>query len=65
MEFLKTDVPGYVKDADTGALINTNESEYNAYKARMKLFLENKDLKNKINTLEDDIQMIKEMLGKK
>lgn len=65
MSYIKTDVQGYLKDPDTGALINTNEAEYITYKARMNLFLENRELKTKLSSLEDDIQLIKEMLGNK
>ena len=64
MKFIKTNVDGYVKDPTNGAIINTNDSEYHSYKTKINLAIENKELKKRIASLEDDIQMIKEMLGK-
>jgi hypothetical protein len=65
MGYVKTNIDGYVKDPTNGAIINTNDSEYISYKTKIGLALENRELKKRISTLEDDIQMIKEMLGKK
>lgn len=65
MNYIKTNINGYVKDLDNGAIINTNDAEYHSYKTKVNLVIENRELKNRISTLENDINMIKEMLGKK
>lgn len=65
MAYEKTNIDGYVRDPTNGAILNTNDSEYQSYKTKVNLIIENKELKKRISNLEDDIQMIKEMLGKK
>lgn len=65
MQYVKTNINGYVKDPTNGAIINTNDNEFLSYKTKVNLAIENRELKNRISSLENDIEMIKEMLGKK
>lgn len=57
MSQVKTNVPGWVKDTDTGVIINTNKSQLDNLKAQRK--------KNKqIEALESEVQIVKTMMLK-
>ena len=57
MNQVKTNVPGWVKDTDTGVIINTNKSQLDNLKAQRK--------KNKqIEALESEVQIVKTMMLK-
>lgn len=58
---IKTNVPGYYKDSDTNAVINTS-NEYDTMKAQRKKSQEFESMKQKINKVENDINDIKSML---
>ena len=58
-----------VRDMDSGAVINTNRSEYERYVKQKRLFQErNSQIEqinkhtNEINSIKDDLQEIKSML---
>jgi len=59
---VKTQVPGYVKDTETGVVINTDVNGYSLYKAHRAKLLSNKDLNAKVMKMEDDISEIKTLL---
>lgn len=59
---MKTNVPGYIKDEETGAVINTNMSELEAYKQQLAQLKKQKALETKINSMESDISEIKNLL---
>lgn len=56
----------FVRDTDTGAILNTDKLEFNNYNAqreiRMKEQIEKEQIKGKINQIESDIQDIKNMI---
>lgn len=62
-KYYKTDFEGLMKDPQSGAVLNVDNSKLDAYKKR-KQFMEN-NIKNtdRINKVENDIQEIKEMLS--
>ena len=66
----KTNIDGLSKDVSTGAVINTDKSAYEMYKAQRKVALEQqKTLQNvneihqEVETLKQDINDIKSMLS--
>ena len=62
-KYFNTDVEGLVKDPNSGAVLNIDNSRLEAYKrqkAAMKLNLENNE---RINKVEKDLNDIKEMLS--
>lgn len=63
-----TKVPGFERDKDTKAIMNTNEQEYQNYLMMRRKFVENKSLEEKINTLEvrmNNLQGVLEQILKK
>lgn len=56
----------FVRDMTTGAVINTDISEYQNYKIQKQLKqkeeMEKTELKNKVETMELDLREIKELL---
>lgn len=60
--YLKTDVHGLVKDSNSGAVLNVDNRQLDAYK-KQKYFMEskNKDTE-RLNRVENDLSQIKEML---
>lgn len=62
MAFQKTSTPGYMKDPNTGAVINTATTEYQVYLAHRAKILSNKELSAKVDKLETDITEIKNLL---
>jgi hypothetical protein len=61
MPLIKTNVPGYYKDTDTNAIINTSD-EYQKYKQQRDKSKDYDALKNKVNKMENDISDIKNLL---
>lgn len=61
MPLIKTNVPGFYKDSETNAIINTNNDYEQIKKQKLKL-KEFDDLKNKVNTIESDMKDIKNLL---
>jgi wobble nucleotide-excising tRNase len=69
MEFLQTDVTGIVREAKSGALVNTNVDALVAYKKKKTLNKVVNDLNNdhkhtqeKLLRLEKDVSEIKQLL---
>ena len=61
-KYLKTEVDGLVKDINSGAILNVDNTALEAYR-RQKLAIESaKTANEKISKLENDIGDIKEML---
>ena len=62
----KTDLDGYVKDMNNGAVMNTDNAGLAAYKKRRELMKKERSeleaVKEDINTLKDDMNDIKSML---
>jgi hypothetical protein len=61
MSLIKTNVPGFYKDPETNAIINTND-DYMAYKSQRDKSKDYDNLKNKVNKMEGDISDIKNLL---
>jgi len=59
---LVEDLPGYVKDLNSKALINTNESELLLYKQRKLQTRQIEHLTEQINILSIEIDKIKQVL---
>ena len=62
-KYYKTDFEGLVKDPESGAILNVDNSKLEAYK-KQKLVLEN-NMRNteRISKVETDLNEIKEMLS--
>lgn len=61
-KYMETDVPGLVKDPNSGAILNVDNSKLDAYKKQKMFFEQKKNDSDRINKLEGDIIQIKEML---
>lgn len=59
---VKTNLPGYFKDTESGTIINKNIEEFKALKAKIKKAKEQEALAKKVDKLENDIQDIKSLL---
>lgn len=59
---IKTEEPGYMKDATTGAIINTNDDHYKRILAIRAEKKKGQDLCKRMNSLENDLREIKELL---
>ena len=60
--YLKTNLEGFVKDTNTGAILNVDNSKLEAYK-RQKQFINNTNRTNdRIEKVERDLSDIKDML---
>ena len=61
-EYIKVEgEPGFVRDQNTGAILNTNKSEIQQAKARKKARLEQQ---NELDNLKQDVSDMKIMLSK-
>jgi hypothetical protein len=61
-KYVKTEVDGLVKDVNSGAILNVDNSALDAYR-RQKMAVESaKTVNERISKLENDIGDIKEML---
>lgn len=61
MPLIKTNVPGFYKDSETNAIINTSD-DYLTFKSQKEKVKDYDNLKNKVNKLEGDISDIKNLL---
>lgn len=59
----KTNAEGFVKDRDSGLVINTNQAELMLIKEKRQRSSEIRTLQERIKNLEDKIQLIQEHLG--
>jgi hypothetical protein len=57
-----TDVDGYIKDTDTGAVLNINSQKLETYKKQKQVFETAKQTAERINKVECDLNDIKKML---
>jgi len=56
------DAPGYFKDTDTGAIINTDDDSYKSFLAQRESAKRNRDLCKRMNDVENDLRDIKNLL---
>ena len=59
---METDVPGLVKDPNSGAILNVDNGKLEAYRKQKLFFEQKKNDSQRITKLEGDIIEIKEML---
>lgn len=58
----QTNHQGYVKDTDTGVIINNNEEEFKKFLAVRESSKKNNDLCKRIGEVENDLRDIKSLL---
>lgn len=63
MTLEKTNIPGYMKDPKTGVVINHNTSEYDQYLANRSRIIELNSMKEKVNTMTNEMNELKMMLS--
>ena len=59
---LKTENKNFDKDPRTGALINNNKEQFEAYKRTKRTLQSNKQMASEINSLKQDMEEIKNTL---
>lgn len=64
MSLEKTNVPGYLKDRNSGVVINTQTAELTAFQKQKAAILERKNLQERIKTLEKEMAEQKLMFQK-
>lgn len=64
MSYAKTDVEGFVRDGSSRAILNTDNTGYMAYKQRRKALSENQRLQNEVDSLKDDVRLLKSAIEK-
>jgi len=57
-----TNHPGYVKDTDSGVIINNNEEEYKKFLAAREASKRNNSLCKRMTEVENDLRDIKSLL---
>ena len=57
-----TNHPGYVKDTDSGVIINNNEEEYKKFSAAREASKRNNSLCKRMTEVENDLRDIKSLL---
>ena len=62
MDYVKTDVNGLVRDVKTGAIINTNDAQLAAYRAKAARFREEENTKEELNNIKSEMSEIKALL---
>ena len=66
MTYEKTNVPGLLKDKETGAIINTNDSDHTAYQKQKESVKERQRLQKEVEHLkkqmEEQNKMIQQVL---
>lgn len=62
---MKTDLDGFVKDQDTGAVINTDFSDYDRYVSQKNQHKEYLKTKNDIASLQEEMAELKKLLLEK
>jgi hypothetical protein len=60
--YLLTDVEGYVKDSNSGAVLNTDTDGLESYKKRKQFFENTRNSTERINKIENDVRDIKKLL---
>jgi hypothetical protein len=60
--FVETNHPGYIKDTDSGVIINNNEEEYKKFLAAREASKRNHSLCKRITEVENDLRDIKGLL---
>lgn len=63
MNLVKTDAPNLFRDPDTGAVLNTNITEYRKIVESRRLANENQMLANEVNVLKNELTEIKNLLA--
>mgnify|MGYP003345180668 CR=1 FL=1 len=61
--FVQTSVPGLVRDARTGAVINNNDVDYNNFLNERARRMQQQNLSNKVEKLERNMEEIKNLLN--
>jgi len=61
--FVQTSVPGLVRDARTGAVINNNDVDYNNFLNERARRMQQQSLSNKVEKLERNMEEIKNLLN--
>lgn len=61
-QLTKTDVNGYFRDEKTGAIINTNYTEYDRFIAQKNQHLEYVKTKKELSELKSEIEELKRLL---
>lgn len=56
------DAPGFIKDTESGAIINTDDESYKMFLAQRENAKKNKDMCKKLNDLENEFREIKQLL---
>lgn len=59
---VETNHPGYIKDTDSGVIINNNEEEYKKFLAAREASKRNHSLCKRITEVENDLRDIKGLL---
>ena len=59
---IKTSVPGLSRDMESGAIINTNDTEYQIFKDQRKRNQEQADLRNEVESVKSELSEIKSLL---
>ncbi len=62
MRLVKTDKEGWEKDLDSGAILNTDNTKLQAYKRRKAAAEQAAQASQRIDKLEKDVSVIKDML---
>lgn len=60
--FLKTDTAGYLKDQETGVVINTNKAEYDRFVSQKNQYKEYLKTKEDIASLQREMAEMKKLL---
>lgn len=62
--FVKTENPGYVRDTDSMAVINTDIESFKNYKLMREEKLKVQKLTNEVDSLKQDLNQLKNLLTK-
>jgi hypothetical protein len=62
MSLVKTDEKTFVRDTKNMALLETNLTAKNDYISKKKLLIENRNLKTKMEKMENDIEILKNLM---
>lgn len=62
---IKTDNSGYMKDKDTGVIVNTNDEDYQRFVAQKNQYKEHLKTKQEIASLQTEMAELKRLLLEK
>ena len=62
MTLVKTNVPGFLKDTDSGVIINNDDEAYRKFLASRDAARNAKDLAKRVSAVESDLKEIKHLL---